>query len=120
VAVFRQLELGDPLGFYDAIVTAGSAVEPGQVGTIGELASKPHPWLYAEAARIGLTVDRSNRQRVIGIEDSAAGVLAIRLAGFACIGLTFGNIAASGMRPLVAHECDSLEQALPTILGEDP
>mgnify|MGYP001572509919 CR=1 FL=1 len=40
------------------------------------------------------------RDRVIGIEDSGAGVCSIRIAGFACIGIGGGNIEQSGTRGL--------------------
>jgi beta-phosphoglucomutase-like phosphatase (HAD superfamily) len=101
VAAFRTLKLGDPLEFYDAIVTAGSAIRPGQTGTLGELQAKPHPWLYAEAARVGLGIPPSRRAHCFGIEDSGAGICSIRLAGFAAVGIEDGNIARSGVGPLL-------------------
>ncbi len=101
LSVFHQLGLGDPCDMYDAIITAGSALRPGQAGTMGELASKPHPWLYSEAASVGLHISAKERRHVIGIEDSAAGVLALRLAGFSVFGLAGGNIEQSGMQPML-------------------
>jgi len=101
VAAFRTMGLGDPLDFYDAIVTAGWAIRPGQAGTLGELQAKPHPWLYAEAARVGLGIDPARRARCVGIEDSGAGVCAIRLAGFAAVGIEGGNIRRAGVTPLL-------------------
>ncbi len=118
VSAFRTLDLGDPLEFYDAIVSAGFTIRPGQVGTLGELEAKPHPWLYAEVARVGLGVEPSRRHKVIGMEDSSAGVVAIRLAGFAAIGVGGGNIRQSGVRPFLKSECDCLADALPIILGD--
>jgi len=118
VSAFRTLGMGDPLDFYDAIVTAGHAIRRGQAGTLGELAPKPHPWLYAETARVGLGLDPSRRRRVVGLEDSGAGVVSIRLAGFAAIGIGGGNIEKSGVRPLLAAECEGLLEALPLVLGE--
>lgn len=118
ISAFRQLDLGDPLKFYDCIITAGQRLTRGQCGTLGELAPKPHPWLYAEAAYIGLNIAPADRQHVIGIEDSGAGVLSIRLAGFAAMGITGGNIDQSGTRPLLTHYCDSLPAALQFILGQ--
>ena len=53
ISAFKTLNMGDPVDFYDAIITAGTALIKGQTGTIGELAPKPHPWLYAETARVG-------------------------------------------------------------------
>ena len=117
VAAFRTLGLGDPLDYYDAIITAGHAIRRGQAGTLGELAPKPHPWLYAETARVGLGITPDQRHRVIGLEDSGAGVVAIRLAGFAAIGVAGGNIRKSGTRVLLHAECESLADALPIILG---
>ena len=110
VAAFRTMDLGDPLEFYDAIITAGHAL-------LGELAPKPHPWLYAETARIGLEIPVSKRSRVIGLEDSSAGVISIRLAGFTALGITGGNIEMSGIKPLLSGYFDNLTDSLPYILG---
>lgn len=118
LSAFRTLDLGDPLEFYDAIITAGSALRKGQAGTLGELAPKPHPWLYAETARIGLEIPEGKRKRVIGLEDSAAGVLSIRLAGFTALGIGGGNIVQSGMKPLLSGFYDNLLDSLPGILGK--
>jgi beta-phosphoglucomutase len=119
LSAFRTLQLGDPLELYDAVITAGQAIRKGQAGTLGELAPKPHPWLYAEAARVGLGLGPESRRRVIGIEDSSAGVLSIRLAGYAAFGIGGGNIAASGAQPLVQKQFGSLLEMLPAILGAD-
>jgi beta-phosphoglucomutase len=118
VAAFRTMGLGDPRAFYDAIVTAGFPMRAGEAGTLGELSPKPHPWLYAEVCRVGLGIAFGDRHHVIGIEDSGAGVCAVRLAGFAAIGMAGGNIAGSGTRPLCAHYCDSFDQVLAIIRGE--
>lgn len=118
LSAFRQLGMGDPREFYDAIISAGDAITKGQAGTLGELTPKPHPWLYAETARVGLGIDAARRHKTVGIEDSAAGVVSVRLAGFQCIGLAGGNIAKSGMRPLVNHSASTLMDALPLILGK--
>jgi beta-phosphoglucomutase-like phosphatase (HAD superfamily) len=121
LSAFRTLGLGDPKEFYDAIISAGFAIRPGQAGTLGELTPKPHPWLYAETARVGLGIDPEKpdqRRRVIGMEDSGAGVVSVRLAGFACLGVTGGNIAASGTQSLLHATCTTLAEALPIILGQ--
>jgi beta-phosphoglucomutase len=115
LSAFDALGMGNPLDFYDAIITAGQALRKGQTGTLGELTPKPHPWLYAETARVGLGLDPARRHKVVGIEDSGAGVVSIRLAGFAVIGIAGGNIQASGVRPLLSAECDSLMGALPLV-----
>jgi beta-phosphoglucomutase-like phosphatase (HAD superfamily) len=112
VAAFGTLTLGDPRAFYDAIITAGYPLRRGEVGTLGELSPKPHPWLYAEVCRVGLGIPFDERHTVVGIEDSGAGICAIRLAGFAAIGVAGGNIETSGTRGLCAAYCDSLADAL--------
>jgi beta-phosphoglucomutase-like phosphatase (HAD superfamily) len=117
VAAFRTMNLGDPLDFYDAIVTAGFAIRKGEAGTLGELEAKPHPWLYAETARVGLGIDFADRHRVVGIEDSGAGVVAIRLAGFACVGMAEGNIEASGTDGLLSLYARTFAEALSFIDG---
>lgn len=117
LSAFRQLGLGDPRQFYDAIITAGFAIRKGEAGTLGELEPKPHPWLYAEAARVGLGIEFQDRASVIGIEDSGAGVISIRLAGFAVIGMDGGNIPGSGTRSLCHAYCGSFREALKAVDG---
>lgn len=97
---FQTLGMGDPKDFYDAIITAGFPIRKGSAGTLGELSPKPHPWLYAEVAKVGLGIDYSERHQVVGIEDSGAGVCSVRLAGFACLGVADGNIESSGTKSL--------------------
>lgn len=117
ISAFRTMKLGDPLEFYDAIITAGTAIRAGQAGTLGELEPKPHPWLYAETAKVGLGIDFARRHKVLGFEDSSAGVVSVRLAGFAAIGVGGGNIEQSGVRPLLYRDIQDLTQALPIVLG---
>lgn len=111
-SAFQQMGLGNPAEFYDAIITAGNRMEKGNPGTLGELCPKPHPWLYAEVATIGLGLEESNNTRVIGIEDSAAGVLSIRLAGYEVLGISGGNIKKSGTSPLLSKMCPDLSTVL--------
>ena len=87
-------------------------MRPGHAGTLGELAPKPHPWLYAEAMRVGLGIPWSARSRVIGLEDSGAGVCALRLAGVTTVGMSGGNIDQSGTRALCAQLCRSFDEVL--------
>jgi beta-phosphoglucomutase-like phosphatase (HAD superfamily) len=109
---FRTLGMGDPSEFYDAIITAGHALRKGQAGTLGELSPKPHPWLYAETFRVGLGLDYSERHSAIGIEDSGAGVVSIRLAGMQAWGIGGGNIEQSGTKGLCSRYCKDFEQIL--------
>lgn len=112
VAAFRAMGLGDPRAFYDAIITAGFPLRRGEVGTLGELSPKPHPWLYAEAARVGLGLPFEARNSVLGIEDSGAGVCAVRLAGFPTVGMAGGNILESGTQGLCQYYCATFEELL--------
>jgi len=66
---------------------------------------------------VGLGIPFEDRHRVIGIEDSGAGVCAVRLAGFAAIGMAGGNIDGSGTRPLCQHYCESFDDVLAIIRG---
>ena len=116
ISAFQTLTMGDPLEFYDAIITAGQAFRKGQTGTIGELAPKPHPWLYSETAKVGLGIGEDDKGSVLGFEDSSAGIMSIRLAGFHAIGICGGNIHASGMDSLCFKQYDNLCDALPLIL----
>ncbi len=118
VSAFRTLKMGDPKEFYDAIISAGFPLRKGEVGTLGELSPKPHPWLYAETCRVGLGIDPSERHQVIGIEDSGAGVCAIRLAGFSVIGIAGGNIEQSGTKELCSHYCANFEEIMKVIKGQ--
>ncbi len=112
LSAFQTLEMGDPKGFYDAIISAGFPLRKGSVGTLGELSPKPHPWLYAETGCVGLNIPFSERNSVVGIEDSGAGVCSIRLAGYPTIGISGGNIVNSGTKALCNHYADSFEEIL--------
>ncbi len=105
LSAFRELGLGDPAEFYDSIITAGSRLGQGQAGTLGELEAKPHPWLYAESAAVGLGTAESGA--VIGIEDSGAGVCSVRLAGYFTVGIAGGNILQSGTKAFCNSYCDT-------------
>jgi len=115
LSAFRQLSMGDPKDFYDAIITAGFPLRKGEAGTLGELSPKPHPWLYAEVCRVGLGMPAEQRSHVIGIEDSGAGVCSIRLAGFAVIGFGGGNIIESGTQGLCNYYCETFDDVLKVI-----
>ena len=115
LSAFRTLKMGNPKEFYDAIITAGFVISKGEVGTLGELSPKPHPWLYAETCRVGLGIDFADRNSVVGIEDSGAGVCSIRLAGFPTIGFGGGNIIESGTSELCCHYCETFDDIIKII-----
>jgi len=115
LAAFRTMGLGPPDEFYDVIITAGYPLGQGTAGTLGELSAKPHPWLYAEAFRVGLGMGFEERGRVVGIEDSGAGVCSIRLAGLPTVGIGGGNILESGTHALCHAYCESLADVLDLI-----
>ncbi len=116
LSAFNTLEMGKPEDFYDASITAGFPLRKSEVGTLGELSPKPHPWLYAETACVGLGIPFADRHHVVGIEDSGAGICSIRLAGFAAIGIAEGNIVQSGTKALCNHYCDTFDEILNIIL----
>ncbi len=91
-------------------ITAGFPLRKGFAGTLGELSPKPHPWLYSEVSKVGLGIDFSDRNSVVGIEDSGAGVCSVRLAGFACLGLADGNIVDSGTKALCHDYFDKFSE----------
>lgn len=110
VAVFRTIGMGDPLKFYDAIITGGHRKDTHEYGTLGEIAAKPHPWVYTEVAYMGLKV--KDPSKVLGIEDSSAGVMALRFAGFPVVGVQEGNIAQSGLDCLCCKKVDDLRELI--------
>jgi beta-phosphoglucomutase len=112
LSAFNTLGMGDPRDFYDCIITAGFPLRKGEVGTLGELSPKPHPWLYAETCRVGLGIDFAGRNSVVGIEDSGAGVCSIRLAGYPTIGISGGNIIESGTKELCDNYCETFEEII--------
>ena len=118
MSAFKTLHMGMKAeDFYDASITAGFPLRQGAVGTLGELSPKPHPWLYAEVARVGLGIPFEERDQVLGIEDSGAGVASIRLAGFTTVGIAGGNIEGSGTRALCDAYCQNFNEILALIDG---
>jgi beta-phosphoglucomutase-like phosphatase (HAD superfamily) len=115
LSAFKTLDLGDPKDFYDTIITAGEPLGKGGAGTLGELEAKPHPWLYAEACRVGLDIPPAENGQVLGIEDSGAGVCAVRLAGYYTIGIGGGNIIESGTRGMCHQYCENFSEILAVI-----
>lgn len=108
VSAFRVLEMGDPIEFYDAVITGGRRKGEGEYGTIGEMAVKPHPWIYSELIG-GMNIDKS---RAIVIEDSSAGLLSGRLAGMNVIGFNDGNLRQSGLQEECIAMVDGFEDIL--------
>ncbi len=115
ISAFKTLNMGDPESFYDAIITAGTRITKGNSGTLSELCLKPHPWLYKETGKVALSMD--NDFEVIGLEDSCAGVISLRLAGYNVIGIEGGNIEKGGLENLCCKSGINLHQALEYILG---
>ena len=111
-SAFDTLQMGDPKDFYDSIISAGFPLVKGSVGTLGELSPKPHPWLYAETCAVGLDIAEAERNHVLGIEDSGAGVCSVRLAGYVTVGFDGGNINVSGTRALCNEYFDTFDQIL--------
>ncbi len=117
LSAFKTLGMGDPKDFYDAIISAGFPLRKGSVGTLGELSPKPHPWLYSETSIVGLGADFANRNSVVGIEDSGAGVCSVRLAGYTTIGIAGGNIVESGTKAVCNYYENSFEKILKILKG---
>ena len=116
ISAFNTLKMGDPKDFYDAIISAGYPLRKGSVGTLGELSPKPHPWLYAETCCVGLGIPFEERNSVVALEDSGAGVCSARLAGYTTIGLGGGNIVKSGTIDFCQHYEETLEDIAKIIL----
>ena len=116
VSVFRLLGMGDPTMFYDAIITGGKRKIKGQYGTLGELSSKPHPWIYSE---IGFMLGGNEKNKIVALEDSSSGVISARLAGYATIGLSDGNIQKSNLQSFCLETTNSLERVEKIIVGKD-
>jgi beta-phosphoglucomutase-like phosphatase (HAD superfamily) len=106
VSIFRQIDMGDPIKFYDAVITGGRRKGTGEYGTVGELAAKPHPWVYAE---IGLGMSLTDKESAVVLEDSSAGVISARIAGYPVIGLNDGNIVQSGLDAACFAMADTLD-----------
>ena len=72
--------------------------------------------MYAETVRVGLGIPFERRHKVIGIEDSSAGVVSIRLAGFACAGIAGSNIEQAGMGKMCNYRINNLMELLNIVL----
>ncbi len=116
ISAFTQLGMGDPVDFYDAIITAGTTFNSRNCGTLGEMSAKPHPWLYAETSKVGLGISREENHKVIGIEDSSAGVLSLKLAGFEVIGVDDGNVSEAGLDGLLYKKVRNIKDILELVL----
>lgn len=108
--VFKNMNMGNPLDYYDCIITGGDACKKLKYGTIGELYAKPYPCLYEEAYYIGLGLTKDDLEYTIAIEDSASGIYSILSSNITPIGISGGNIKASGVEPLCYKYFKSLEE----------
>ncbi len=117
LSAFKTLGMGDPKDFYDAIISAGFPLRKGSVGTLGELSPKPHPWLYSETSIVGLGQAFADRNHVLGIEDSGAGVCSVRLAGYTTIGIAGGNIEESGTKAVCTYYEKNFSDIMKVIKG---
>lgn len=117
LSAFKTLGMGDPKDFYDAIISAGFPLRKGSVGTLGELSPKPHPWLYSETSIVGLGEAFADRNHVLGIEDSGAGVCSVRLAGYTTIGIAGGNIEESGTKAVCTYYEQNFSDIMKIIKG---
>ena len=117
LSAFKTLGMGDPAEFYDAIISAGFPLRKGSAGTLGELSPKPHPWLYSETAIVGLGIGFGDRDSVLGIEDSGAGVCSVRLAGYTTVGISGGNIVESGTKAVCDYYEDNFADIMKIIKG---
>ena len=109
VSAFKVIDLGNPLEFYDSIVTGGRQKNKGEYGTLGELAVKPHPWIYRELA-LGLNI--SDLSEAIVIEDSSSGLISGRTAGMNVIGFKDGNLPASNLDEQCIFMADTFDDIL--------
>ena len=73
-------------------------------------------WLCAETARIGLGIPFERRHKVIGIEDSSAGVVSIKFAGFSCVGNSGANIDKAGVNELCDYKTNNLMKIIDIIV----
>jgi beta-phosphoglucomutase-like phosphatase (HAD superfamily) len=117
ISAFDQMKLGNPLEFYDAVITAGTAYGKGQPGTLGELCAKPHPWLYREIGQVALGITEEESDRVVVLEDSSAGVMSGRLAGYPVIAMQGGNVKEAGLMPLTTLYSEDLLEVLKYLIG---
>ncbi len=62
---------------------------------------------------MGLGLTEADRPYVLGLEDSGAGIVSLRLCNFASVGVAGGNIETSGTKSLCTHMCSSLLDVLP-------
>ncbi|MCF7861972.1 HAD family phosphatase [Candidatus Woesearchaeota archaeon] len=90
--VFRVMDMGCNFrDFYDGIISAGIQGRKGKIGTLGELCLKPHPWLYSDMGQRLLGMSKDERENCVVIEDSTAGIVAGRLAGYPVIWVPHGD-----------------------------
>lgn len=108
--VFKKMNMGDPLDYYDCIITGGNACKKSKYGTIGELYAKPYPCLYEEAYYIGLGLTKDDLEYTIAIEDSASGIYSILSSNIIPVGIYGGNIKKSSAEILCYKYFESLKK----------
>ena len=107
----EKMNLGDATTFFDAIITSGTLAGPGQCGTMGNAIAKPWPNIYFEAAQaLGFTMETS--AHFVGVGDSNADAVAVRLMGSPFIGIKGGNIAEGATQAMCSHFVDGLPELL--------
>ena len=107
----EKMDLGDPLLFFDAVMTAGTAARKGQSGTMGNSIAKPWPNLYFEALQaMGLSL--KDRFHVAGIGDSSSDAGSLRTMGVPFIGVGGGNIRQAGSLALCNFFVENLSEVI--------
>ncbi len=109
VQVMEKMELGDPLLFFDAVMTAGTLAGKGQAGTMGNSIAKPWPNLYFEALQaMGFSLE--DRFHAVGIGDSSSDAGSLRTMGVPFIGVGGGNIRQAGSLALCNYFVEHLRE----------
>ena len=112
VQAMEKMDLGDPLLFFDAVMTAGTVARRGQSGTMGNSIAKPWPNLYFEALQaMGLSL--KERFHVAGVGDSSSDAGSLRTMGVPFIGVGGGNIRQAGSLAL----CNLFVENLSEVIG---
>ena len=82
------------------------------LNSFGAGSAKPHPWPYFEAATRGAGLTEGELASVVGVDDSFAGVVSMRLAGVISYGLDSENVRALGASEFADRIISSLADVL--------